>query len=321
MPGQHGDLVPGRGHRLGQRVHVPAEPADHHRRVLPGQHQHAHPADAAIPVRTDASKPARSPGRVDPFPEFTRGPDRTGLGSLRVQRGARCGPRSARSRRDRGAPEMTDPTPNYPVPRRRRPARGRPRTRTRRTPVRRPPPSDEPQPAPEPSSTPAHQPRRRPARPTSRTPAVPATPGLATAARTASPPGPEAAGVLAAVDRRAAVLVPVRRDRDLLLGAGRPALEPRRRRRVAAGVPDRADARHHRDHRRRDRHRDPARRRLALNGRPPAAQPSRGSSPSGSSCASLRRNMSTGAQIAVTSPRRLRSRGCDHTCGSAVATS
>ena len=42
LPGQHDDLVPGRGQLGRQRVHVPAEPADHHRRVLPRDHQHPH---------------------------------------------------------------------------------------------------------------------------------------------------------------------------------------------------------------------------------------------------------------------------------------
>ena len=39
---EHHDLVPGRRQRRGQMVHVPAEPADHHRRVLPRHHQDLH---------------------------------------------------------------------------------------------------------------------------------------------------------------------------------------------------------------------------------------------------------------------------------------
>ena len=44
-PAQHHHLVPGRGQLDGQRVHVPAQAADHHRRVLPGDQQHAHPPE------------------------------------------------------------------------------------------------------------------------------------------------------------------------------------------------------------------------------------------------------------------------------------
>ncbi len=40
--GQHDDLVPGEHQLGGQMVHVPAEAADDHRRVLPGHHQDLH---------------------------------------------------------------------------------------------------------------------------------------------------------------------------------------------------------------------------------------------------------------------------------------
>jgi len=44
VPGDHGDLVPGRGERAGEGVDVPAESADEHRRILPGEHQDAQSA-------------------------------------------------------------------------------------------------------------------------------------------------------------------------------------------------------------------------------------------------------------------------------------
>jgi hypothetical protein len=41
-PGQHHDVVAGRGQRRGQVMHVPTEPTDHHRRVFPRHHQDSH---------------------------------------------------------------------------------------------------------------------------------------------------------------------------------------------------------------------------------------------------------------------------------------
>jgi hypothetical protein len=43
VPGDDGDFVAGGGERGGKRVHVPAEAADHNRRIFPGKHQHPLP--------------------------------------------------------------------------------------------------------------------------------------------------------------------------------------------------------------------------------------------------------------------------------------
>ena len=84
---EHHDLVPGGGQRRGQLVDVPAEPADHHRRVLPRHHQDLHRHARGKPV---ARRRRRRTGR------------RRGSSRLASRCGVLAAARRAARRRSRG---------------------------------------------------------------------------------------------------------------------------------------------------------------------------------------------------------------------------
>ena len=95
-PGQHHDIVTGRGQRGRQVMHVPAKPADHHRRVLPRHHQDLHGRPLS---RACATARRRAPGSLRASRRRT---DRRRDSSRRPAAGrCRGGPMPAR-RRSRG---------------------------------------------------------------------------------------------------------------------------------------------------------------------------------------------------------------------------